>query len=272
MQRVMLYFGSFNPIHNGHIALAEHVLDRGLCDRVVLIVSPQSPHKRQFGLAPELSRFEMAEIACAASRYPERIAPSAIEFLLPRPSYTIDTLRYLEQNNGHEMRFSILMGGDQIARFDTWKEAEAVRRYPIWVYPRQGADTTALPEGMTLLDGAPLLDFSATELRERVQRGEPIDRCVARGVAEYIRTHKLWDPAAEIMTLTDAIGRGGPDAEVAALHLARGKCYYRMARWGDAINDFNRTLALDATSVEAQQLLAMVREILEFRYKDIYNP
>ena len=91
MKRVMLYFGSFNPVHKGHIALAEHVIDRQLCDEVVLVVSPQSPYKEAGELAPELDRFEMAEIACAASKYPERIKPSVVEFLLPKPSYTIDT-------------------------------------------------------------------------------------------------------------------------------------------------------------------------------------
>ena len=93
MKRVMLYFGSFNPVHKGHIALAEYVVEQGLCDEAVLVVSPQSPYKRAAELAPEMDRFEMAERACAASRLPERIKPSVVEFLLPTPSYTIDTLR-----------------------------------------------------------------------------------------------------------------------------------------------------------------------------------
>lgn len=112
----MLYFGSFNPVHRGHIALAEYVVGQGLCDEAVLVVSPQSPYKQAAELAPEMDRFEMAEIACAASKYPERIKPSVVEFLLPKPSYTIDTLRYLKENFGSGMQFSILMGSDQIAR------------------------------------------------------------------------------------------------------------------------------------------------------------
>lgn len=145
MKRVMLYFGSFNPVHKGHIALAEHVIDRQLCDEVVLVVSPQSPYKEAGELAPELDRFEMAEIACATSKYPERIKPSVVEFLLPKPSYTIDTLRYLEENHGAQMRFSILMGGDQIARLDGWKEYERILEYPVYVYPRRGPTPRALP-------------------------------------------------------------------------------------------------------------------------------
>ena len=122
MKRVMLYFGSFNPVHKGHIALAEYVVEQGLCDEAVLIVSPQSPYKRAAELAPEMDRFEMAERACAASRLPERIKPSVVEFLLPKPSYTIDTLRYLTENHGAEMEFSILMGADQLERLDGWKD------------------------------------------------------------------------------------------------------------------------------------------------------
>ena len=163
MKRVMLYFGSFNPVHKGHIALAEHVIDRQLCDEVVLVVSPQSPYKEAGELAPELDRFEMAEIACATSKYPERIKPSVVEFLLPKPSYTIDTLRYLEENHGAQMRFSILMGGDQIARLDGWKEYERILEYPVYVYPRRGSDTSRFADRTTLLEDAPLQEFAATD-------------------------------------------------------------------------------------------------------------
>ena len=97
MKRMMLYFGSFNPVHNGHIALAEYVAEHDLADETALVISPQSPYKRQAALVTETDRLEMAEIACAASRYPKRIRPSVVEFLLPRPSYTIDTLRFLEE-------------------------------------------------------------------------------------------------------------------------------------------------------------------------------
>ncbi|MBQ2424860.1 MAG: adenylyltransferase/cytidyltransferase family protein, partial [Alistipes sp.] len=77
-QRVVLYFGSFNPVHRGHIALAEYVVAEGIADRVVLIVSPQNPHKEQSGLAAEFSRYEMCQAACAASRFPELIQVSAV--------------------------------------------------------------------------------------------------------------------------------------------------------------------------------------------------
>lgn len=192
MQRVMLYFGSFNPIHNGHIALAEYVVEQGLCDLVTLIISPQSPYKSAAELAPELDRFEMAELACAASRYPEQIKPSVVEMLLPKPSYTIETLRYLEQVSGGTMRFSILMGADQLAGFKGWREWEEIARYPIYVYPRRGDEAVALLDGMTLLEEAPLHDFAATEVRRRIAEGEAVHTLIHPKVAWHIRTKELY--------------------------------------------------------------------------------
>ena len=192
MQRVMLYFGSFNPIHNGHIALAEYVIEQGLCDLVTLIISPQSPYKTTAELAPELDRFEMAELACAASRYPDQIKPSVVEFLLPKPSYTIETLRYLEQISGGTMQFSILMGADQLAGFKGWREWEQIARYPIYVSPRRGEETQELIEGMTLIEGAPLHDFAATEVRRRITAGEPTHTMIHPKVAWHICTKGLY--------------------------------------------------------------------------------
>jgi len=150
----------------------------------------------------------MAEIACAASEYPDRIKPSAVEFLLPKPSYTIDTLRYLTQNFGSEMRFSILMGGDQIARLDGWKEYERVLEYPIYVYPRRGERTDRFAGRITVLDDAPLQDLSATQIRERIGRGEAVDGLIDDGVAEYIRRKGLWSPASRIAALSARIDAG----------------------------------------------------------------
>lgn len=268
-RRTMLYFGSFNPVHNGHVALAEHVVEKGLCDEVVLVVSPQSPYKRAFDLAPEMDRFEMAERACAASCYPDRIKASAVEFLLPRPSYTVDTLRFLEEQAGDRMSFSILMGADQIAGLAGWKEPAEVLRYPLCVYPRRGADTAALPEGAVLLEQAPLRDISSTEIRRRVSTGEPVDKLVAPAVAAYIREKRLWDMGKRLLALGDAIAAAPDDA---ALRIERGTCYFRLNRWGDALNDFNAVLALDGENTEARQYAEMIGEILAFRYTDIYNP
>lgn len=265
----MLYFGSFNPVHRGHIALAEYVVERDLADKAVLIVSPQSPYKRQEELAPEMDRFEMAEIACAASRFPERIRPSAVEFLLPKPSYTIDTLRYLEGVAGDRMHFSILLGADQLDRLAGWKEYERILEYPIYVYPRSGASTAGCEGRVTVLGDAPLQAFASTEIRERLQRGEDVGPMLCPGVADYIRRKGLWSPERRVEALTERLAADPHDI---GLLIERGKLHYRLGAWGPALNDFNAVLRLDPAHVEAGEYARMVGEILEFRYKDIYNP
>ncbi len=269
-RRMMLYFGSFNPIHKGHTALAEYAVDRDLCDEAALIVSPQNPFKESWMQAPEFDRFEMAEIACRNSRHPERIRPSIVEFLLDKPSYTINTLRHLSENYGERMDFSILMGSDLINQLPEWREAESIMAdYDIYVYPRPDADVRFATPRTVVLDDAPQYCCSSTEIREALERGEDVSDMVDSEVLRYIREHGLWTPARVIADLTAAIERA-PDN--AALYLERGKRYFRRNEWGSAVNDFNRAREIAPDCTEAQQFIEMAEEILEFRYKDIYNP
>ncbi len=182
-KRVMLYFGSFNPVHRAHIAIAEYVIERDLADTVVLVVSPQNPFKEAGGLAPEFDRFEGAEAAAAASRYPDRIVASAVEMTLPRPSYTIDTLRFLEKEFP-EAGFSILMGGDNAAELNKWREADKIiGRHPVYVYPRPGDDDARFPAGITVLHDAPQISISSTEIRALLAEGRAHYRAGAFGAA-----------------------------------------------------------------------------------------
>lgn len=193
MKRTLLYFGSFNPVHRGHIALAEYAIATDIADQVILIVSPQNPHKQSADLAAEFSRYEMCTAACQASKYPEQILVSAVEFTLPRPSYTIDTLRFLSENFGDQMSFSILMGADNIARFDQWKEYEQIlASYPILVYPRPGYAVEKFADKITYLADAPLFDFSATDVRNALSADQPISEMVCPEVERYIKSNKLW--------------------------------------------------------------------------------
>lgn len=270
VKNVLLYFGSFNPVHNGHIALAEYAVEHALCDEVVLVVSPQNPLKAAEELAPEMDRFEMSEMACAASRYPDRIKASAIEFLLDKPSYTIQTLHYLTDSHGKEMHFSILMGADLARQLNLWKAyTEIVGHYTIYVYPRRDVQVDQFRDQLTLLDDAPLCDFSSTSVRKAAEQGEDLGAMVDSGVAEYIRKKGLWSAASRIATLTAHIDAGDATAD---LYVERGRIHYRHNDWGLALNDFNAALRLDATHREASEYADMVQEILAFRYKDIYNP
>ena len=193
MKRVALYFGSFNPIHKGHIALAEWVVEQGLCDELIFIVSPQNPLKEQKELAPEFSRYEMCEMACQSSRYPDRIKVSAVEFVLEKPSYTINTLRYLRENFGAEMKFSILMGADNIENFDKWREYEEIlRNYPLLVYPREGYSVEKFADKIKFLENAPLFDFAATDIRKMIAEGKHFNDKVGNDVAKYIIRNRLY--------------------------------------------------------------------------------
>lgn len=193
MKRVLLYFGSFNPVHRGHIALAEYAVESNIADEVILIVSPQNPHKQTDELAAEFSRYEMCQAACQASKYPEKILVSAVEFTLPRPSYTIDTLKFLSENFGDKMAFSLLMGADNVERFDRWKSYEQIlESYPIFVYPRRGYAVEKFADRVTVLADAPLFDYSATDVRTAIAEGGNISEMVIPEVESYIKLNKIY--------------------------------------------------------------------------------
>ena len=193
MKKVLLYFGSFNPIHKGHIALAEWVVEQGLCDELIFIISPQNPLKSATELAPEFSRYEMCEMACASSRHPERIKVSAVEFVLEKPSYTINTLRYLREQFGSQMEFSILLGADNIENFDRWREYEEIlNNYPLLVYPREGYSVEKFADKITFLGDAPLFDFAATDIRKAIADDENFTDKVCSAVAKYIIQNRLY--------------------------------------------------------------------------------
>lgn len=193
-QRVMLYFGSFNPIHNGHLALAEWVIEQNLADMIVFVPSPQNPFKTAEELAPEFHRYQMCSEAAYRSKYPGKIVVSAVEFTLNRPSYTINTLEWLEKNCGKQMTFSILMGADNIIDIKKWHRWEDVVKYPIFVYPRNGytVEETELPSTVTFLKDAPLFDISATEIRKAYRSRKDISKMVHPAVLQYIRANNLW--------------------------------------------------------------------------------
>ncbi len=191
--RVMLYFGSFNPVHRGHIALAEYVVEQGICDEVVLVVSPHNPLKESQTLAPEFERFTMAELATAESRYPDKIKASVIEFLLEKPSYTINTLNHLVDNYGEGIEFSILIGADNLENFDKWRSYEQILdRFKLYVYPREGVAATKFLDRVVMLESAPLHRFSSTSVREALLRGDSVADMISPSVEQHIIKSKLW--------------------------------------------------------------------------------
>ena len=170
--RTAIFGGSFNPIHRGHIALADFVVQGGWTDEVWLLVSPHNPLKASGSLLPENLRLTLAQEATA---HYERIRVSDFEFHLPRPSFTYKTLAALRESYP-DRSFQILIGADNWLCFDRWAcHEELLRDYELLVYPRQGydIDTTSLPPNVQFVP-APLFPFSSTQLREMLLRGEDL--------------------------------------------------------------------------------------------------
>lgn len=188
---VGLYFGSFNPVHNGHIQIAKEVLRQAPFDEVWFVVSPQNPLKSADVLAPDEHRLSMLKLAIGSTNLPIKV--SDVEMSLPVPSYTYRTLEVLaERYPSH--RFGLIMGSDNLAVIERWRSYEQLlRRYPIFFYPRKGDSSEALASryGAFRID-ADLLDISSTTIRQRIAEQLPIDGMVPDTVAQYIAEHKLY--------------------------------------------------------------------------------
>ena len=189
--RTALFFGSFNPIHNGHLAIVRYVLDEGLNDEVWLVVSPRNPLKEGSALAPEGDRLEMARIAVKYAGLEGRLKVSDAEFSMPRPSYTIDTLERL-RGEFPERDFSLLMGADILDELERWKDwRKLLAEYRIMVYPRPGYVPQHHLDEVMLLEDAPVWDYSSTRVRNAIKDSRGGDM-IPEAVMEYIKEHKLW--------------------------------------------------------------------------------
>lgn len=171
MDLVGLFFGSFNPIHHGHLAIARYLLDEGYCGKVWFVISPRNPWKEDYTLLEEGQRLEIVKAAIGGDH---RLKACDIEFTLPRPSYTYQTLRVLSQKYP-DKRFTLVMGGDNLQRFHLWKNYQEISaHFPLLVYPRPGMP---LPENsgqnITVIQ-APLLPVSSTAIRRKLSAGEDI--------------------------------------------------------------------------------------------------
>lgn len=167
-----IYGGSFNPIHNGHIALARHLLHEAELDEIWFVVSPQNPFKVQQQLLADDKRLRLVRKALAP--YPQLVA-SDFEFSLPRPSYMWHTLQGMSAQ-WPDRELHLIIGADNWLCFDRWYHADDIRRtYPIIIYPRQGYDITPadLPQGVRLVN-TPLYNVSSTEIRADIAAGRDI--------------------------------------------------------------------------------------------------
>ncbi len=189
--RTGLYFGSFNPIHNGHLAIANYIVDFTEVDELWFIVSPQNPLKDENSLAADFHRLEMVKKAIPFNE--DRILVCDIEMQMPRPSYTIDTVNELKKRYPNRT-FYIILGSDSMKSITKWKDYnELLYNNKVLVYPRKGDDICEIAKKYPIkVIYAPLVNYSSTEIREKIAKGQGIQDYVHEFVMDYIKDNGLY--------------------------------------------------------------------------------
>lgn len=189
--KVGLYFGTFNPIHVGHLIIANHMAEFSDLDQIWMVVTPHNPLKKKSTLLEDHHRLQM--VFLATEDYP-KLKPSDIEFKLPQPNYTVNTLAYL-QEKFPENNFSLIMGEDNLNSFHKWKNYEVIlENHEIYVYPRISTEVIS-PEfenhpKIHIID-APIVEISSTKIRESIKLGKNVKPLLPENVWEYI-DHNLF--------------------------------------------------------------------------------
>ena len=188
--KIGLFFGSFNPVHIGHMIIANFMHTQTDLDKVWMVVSPQNPHKPKKSLARDYDRLHLVRLAIEDNI---GLQASNIEFDLPQPSYTIDTLTYLKERH-QDKDFVLIMGGDNLATLHKWKNYELIlENHEIYVYKRPQYDLGNLvdhPKVKTF--EAPLMDISASYIRKCIREGHSIQYLVPTPVFKYINSSQLF--------------------------------------------------------------------------------
>lgn len=181
--KIGLYFGSFNPVHIGHLIIANHAVNETDLNQVWFVVSPQNPFKQASALLNEYHRFHLITLAIEGEK---NLRASNVEFNLPKPSYTVDTLAYLKEKHP-EHDFCILMGSDGFQNLNKWKNYEVlVANHPVYIYKRPGFDVTETFGANIQILQAPLLEISSTHIRELIKKRKSIRFLVPDVVKEEI--------------------------------------------------------------------------------------
>lgn len=181
--KVGLYFGSFNPVHVGHLIIANHTVNETGLDQVWFVVSPQNPFKQSASLLNEYHRLHLIKSAIEGEN---NLRTSSVEFNLPKPSYTVDTLAYLREKHP-EHEFSVLMGSDGFQNLNKWKNYEVlVANHHFYIYKRPGFEVTDTFGATLHILNAPLLEISSTHIRELIKNKKSVRFLVPDVVKEEI--------------------------------------------------------------------------------------
>lgn len=184
-----LYFGAFNPVHDGHVSVANYVLNNCKLDKVWLILTPQSPHKRNNILIDFKHRYSMLQIAFEKHK---NILPKDVEKNLQSPNYSIDTLEYLKAKNAKNI-FSVIIGNDNMDKFTTWKEYnKIIENHKIYVYPRKSllGESKMIHQNIHHLNG-PHIDVSATGIRKSIAANQVSNLKIHPKVFKYLTSNNI---------------------------------------------------------------------------------
>jgi len=191
VKKIGLFFGSFNPIHIGHLILGNYILENSDMEELWFVVSPQNPFKDKKSLLKDHNRLDMVQLAIR--NYPKMRA-SNVEFSLPTPSYTVDTLTYLQEKYS-DYSFSLIMGEDNLKSLHKWKNYELLlKNHQIIVYPRILVEDTSTSMSVTELKNhenihlidAPIIELSATEIRNMIKEGKNVRPMLPPEVFDYL--------------------------------------------------------------------------------------
>lgn len=184
--KVGLYFGTFNPIHVGHLIIANHMVEFSDLDEIWFVVTPQSPHKKKHSLLDNYHRYQLVYVA--VEDYP-KLRPSNIEFDLPQPNYTVHTLAHISEKYP-EKEFSLIMGEDNLKTFHKWKNYEAIiEHHEIYVYPRIGGGRVKnqfRDHPKVHRVDAPVIQISATHIRDCIRQKKNVQALLPKEVWKYL--------------------------------------------------------------------------------------
>ena len=197
MTRIGLYFGSFNPVHIGHIAIAGYMIEFAGLDQVWFVVSPHNPLKKKESLLDDYQRLYMTQLAIGDN---DKLKASDIEFKLSVPSYTIDTLTYLREKY-EKNEFCLVMGEDNLYTLQKWKNVnQLIKKYPIYVYPRHDSRKPTSPLLDQILSTAvinyveaPLMDISGTFIRDGIKHGKDMSYFLPAAVWKYVKEMHFYE-------------------------------------------------------------------------------